>query len=82
MITLLGQNLSSQTPSQSDLMNWATTYGINHPVVADPNWGVTSRFVSGSFGLPSMHQIGAGGVVLQRGTTIDASEVAAALPSP
>lgn len=80
MITLLGQNLSNQTPTQAELMSWATTYGLNHPVVADPGWGVTGRFVSGSFGLPSMHQLGAGAVVLQRQTYIDSSEVAAALP--
>ena len=80
MITLLGQNLNNQTPSQAELLSWANTYGLNHPVVADPNWGVTSRYVSGSFGLPSMHQLGAGAEVLQRATYIDENEVIAALP--
>jgi hypothetical protein len=64
-------------------MSWVNTYGLNHPVVADPNWSVTLRFTGfGSFGLPSMHQLGAGAEVLQTATYIDAAEVQAALPPP
>ena len=82
MITLLGENLASQPPTQAELAQWAATFGLNHPVVADPNWGVTGRFVSGSFGLPAMHLLGAGAQVLQRQTFIDENEVIAALPAP
>ncbi len=80
MITLLGETVTGGTPTQSDLASWANTYGLNHPVVSDPGWGVTGRFVSGSFGLPSMHLIGPDAEVLQTQTYIDASEIEGALP--
>ena len=82
MITLVGQTATGATPTPTDLEIWANTFNLTHPVVSDPGWGVTGRFVSGTFGLPSMHLIGPGGEVLQRQTWIDATEVEAALPNP
>ena len=70
VITLLGQNTNRATPSQSDLAAWANQFGLTHPVVADPNWQITTRYVDGStIGLPAIHVIGAGSEVLLRNTT-------------
>ena len=82
MITLIGQTNSGGSPTVTDLQSWANTYGLNHPVVADPNWNVTGRFVSGTFGLPSMHLIGPGGEVLETQSWITANDIEAALPPP
>ncbi|MEL6346151.1 MAG: redoxin domain-containing protein [Myxococcota bacterium] len=66
-ITLLGKNTRNQTPTQADLQTWADTFGLTHPVVADPSWGVTARFLdSSSFGIPTLHLIGFDGVVQGR----------------
>ena len=81
MITLLGENNSGQTPSQGELQQWASQFGINHPVVADTGFGVTFRFVQGySVGLPSMSLIEAGGEVLYANTWIGESQVQQNLP--
>ena len=47
VITLLGENIAGQTPSQQELKQWADDFGVDHPVVADANFDVTTRFVDG-----------------------------------
>lgn len=81
MITLLGENISGRTPSVEDLADWADTFGLHHPVVADPNWQVTARFVDGySIALPSMQQLAAGMEILRRDTQVSESQIRGALP--
>ncbi len=81
VITLLGENEYGSTPSQSDLQNWAYSFGIAHPVVADSNWLITSRFVSSSsIALPTMHLVGEGSEVLIRDSWISESQIVSALP--
>jgi hypothetical protein len=81
VITLMGENNASVTPSTEELMSWADTYGLSHPVVADPNWGVTTRFVTGSsIGLPAMHLLGPGAEVLIVNDWVSESDIVAALP--
>jgi len=81
VITLLGENMDSQTPSQSDLEEWADSLGVTHPVVADPNFDYTFGFIDGnSIGLPSMHIIAAGGEVVARDIWADESDVQSYLP--
>jgi hypothetical protein len=80
VITLIGENLQGQTPDVAGLQQWAQTFGLTHPVVADPGWGVTVDYAGYSFGLPSMHQLGAGAVVLRRGTWVSEQQVVDALP--
>jgi hypothetical protein len=65
VITLLVENLSSATPSQTDLAAWANQFGLTHPVVADPNWQISNRYLDGP-GLPATHLIGSGSEVLLR----------------
>lgn len=81
VVTLLGENQFGQPPSTQDLNVWANAFGIEHPVVADPNWQVTVRFVNGStIGLPTMHLIGPGAEVLARDTYVTENMVISALP--
>jgi hypothetical protein len=81
VITLLGENMASMPPSTSQLAGWANAYGSNHPVVADPYFQVTSRYISGStIGLPSMTLLGPGMEVLIRDSWVSDWQVAQALP--
>ena len=81
VITLLGENEYGSTPSQADLQNWAYSFGIDHPVVADSGWAITSRYVtSSSIYLPTMHLLGPGAEVLAADTFLSESQVVSALP--
>ena len=37
VITMMSENESGDTPTATDLQDWASANGITHPVVADPN---------------------------------------------
>lgn len=81
VITLLGENTFGQTPSQGDLQDWASSFGIDHPVVADPGFGVASRFVSGgSLYLPSTSLLGEGVEVIKRDAFVSTNDIVNALP--
>ena len=81
VITLLGENTGGSTPSQDELADWADQFGIEHPVVADEGFAVTSRFVDGgSIGLPSMDLLEAGGEIVIRNAYVDESDVENHLP--
>jgi hypothetical protein len=80
-MTLIGENDFDQTPSVDELMGWAEEYGITHPVVADPDMGITWSFVTGSsIGLPSMHIVRAGGEISAVDIWADEGDVTANLP--
>ncbi len=81
VITLLGEDQFGGAPDQGDLQTWADAFGLTHAVVADPGWGVTVRYIDGyTIGLPAMHLVGPGGVVLVRDGWISESTVASNLP--
>lgn len=40
IIEVLGEDNAGAPPEQTVLQNWASTYGLTIPVVADPNWAV------------------------------------------
>ena len=80
MITLVGENLQGTTPDVAGLQQWAQTFGLTHPVVADANWGVTVTYAGSSFGLPSMDQLGPGAVVIRRNTWVTEPQIVSALP--
>ena len=69
VITFIAENDNSQAPSQSDLMYWANTYGLTHPVVADPGFNETVQYLwanpqfDGTIGLPNMQLLSPGMVV-------------------
>lgn len=79
-ITLLGENENSQTPEVADLQAWADAHGVTHPIVADPGFAITSRFVDGGqIGLPTMHLVGVGAEVLERDTRLGTGDIEAQL---
>ena len=81
MITLLAEDNSGNTTDLSDLEEWANTYGLNHPVVSDANYGVTTRFIDGgTIGLPSMTLLSEGAVVRIRDAWVGEPEIQAYLP--
>ena len=80
VITLLGENNAGGPASQADVVAWANEYNLTHPVVADPQWQTTTRYVSSSFSLPSMHQLAPGMEVLRRQAFVTEQQVIDALP--
>lgn len=81
MITLAGENAVNGVPSQQDLAAWADTFGLNHPVLSDPDYAVTARFVDGgTIGLPSMTLLIPGVEVLKRDATITENHIKLNLP--
>ena len=65
----MAENYNYQTPTTSDLMDWANTYGITHPVVADSSFNEAVSYLwanpnfNGSIGLPNMQLLSPGMVV-------------------
>lgn len=81
VITLVAENYDEQPPTRAELMIWAAAHGIQHPVVADPYYEVTGRYVQGSsIGLPSMTLLGPGAELLSLDTPVDESDIVANLP--
>ncbi len=56
---------SGALPTTEDLSGWASTYGIQFPVMEDPGSEIYWRFGTGS--LPSMTLLGPGMEVLESG---------------
>lgn len=71
-ITLLGEGNAT---------SWANTFGLDYPVLSDPGYAITGRFVGpGSFSLPSMHLLGPGMEVITVESWVSEGAVIAALP--
>ena len=60
-ISLMGENTSGGTPTPEDLQEWAATYGITHPLVADAGWAYSSKYFTG--GIPSETLMAPGAVL-------------------
>ena len=81
VITLLGENMAGNAPSEQDLEDWADSFGLHHPVVADPGYQVTTRYVDGgSIGLPAFHLIDTGGEIMIRDGSVSESHIQQVLP--
>lgn len=81
VITLIGETESGGAPTQADLGRWADRFGIEHPVVADPGYGVAARFVTGStIGLPTMTLLAPGAEITVADGHVTAQHVLQALP--
>lgn len=80
-ITLLSENDNEETPSTGQLMGWAETYGLSHPVLADPNGSTIQRFVGGgSYGLPYQVMLAPGAKVAAIDITATGSSIEEHLP--
>ncbi|NLH48496.1 MAG: hypothetical protein GX444_07815 [Myxococcales bacterium] len=53
VLQLIIENWAGNPPSQSDLMTWATNYGVTFPVLDDHNWTVTYPLFGGSISIPA-----------------------------
>ena len=85
-MTLISENQASQDPSLEDLQEWANTYNLTHPVLADPGYTETLRYLyadpefTGSIGLPTMQLLAPGMIVDKIDTNIQRSDVESLLP--
>ena len=80
---MIGENDMYQTPTPADLTSWADRFGLTHPLVADPDFNVTARFLapgSTSIGLPSMTLIGPGMKIHIADGFVQDSDIEALLP--
>ena len=57
LVALMQENSSSQAPDQADLQQWADTYDLTHPVLADPD-KIYDPFASIGGGYPTYPVIG------------------------
>ena len=68
-MTLIAENDDGVAPSLEDLQDWANTYDITHPVLADPGYDEILKYLradpgfTGSIGLPTKQLLAPGMVV-------------------
>lgn len=72
VIDAIIENNDSESPSQDDLVEWADTYGLEIPVVADAGSGVLYSYATGGVGLPYKVLIDRGMVITHVGDATDA----------
>lgn len=78
MLTLLGEDVNSETVDLEDQQTWAETYGLTTPVLADEGYA-TMWAMGGNGGLPFMALVGRGGEILAADNAIDDAQIEAAL---
>ncbi len=80
IVTLLAEDSSSQTPSQSDLKGWESMAGFRaSPVLADAGWSVSGRFERDGY-IPTVSLLAPGLVVVERDGDVTEGDVKAVLP--
>jgi hypothetical protein len=78
VITALGEDTEGGRPSTDDLTTWTETYGLTHPVVADPGFEVMWE-LGGNGGLPFMALADEGVLLLDTSGHFTEADVEAAL---
>ena len=67
--------------SSGGQQEWASSFGLTHPVLDDSSYAVMSRFVSGSFGIPNIQILSPGmKVEVTNSNSIDISLIEQSLP--
>jgi len=80
VVMMLGEDVQQAPPDIAFLNEYADALGITHPVVTDPYFETTFRFVDGEgVGLPSMTLLGRGMEILQEDAWIDDVDIERAL---
>lgn len=77
IITMQSENSVYETPSTDELMDWAETYGLSTPVVAEGS--AIGDYVSGSYGIPYQVLLGPGMVILDNDGIVSESDIAASV---
>lgn len=68
-MTLLSENNAGESPSLEDLQEWADTYNLTHPVLADSGYAEILKYLwadpdfTGNIGLPTKQLLAPGMVV-------------------
>ena len=81
VITLLGENNQGQPPSLSELQQWASDFGLSHPVLSDGGFGATAAYLwadpsfTGSIYLPNMQMVSDGMVVEVSNSQLSDSQI-------
>lgn len=76
VINALAEDNEYQTPDQADLEDWAETYGLSIPVLADPSYSAAYNYgLSG--GLPHTALVKEGIVIAQNSYTTEEDVIAA-----
>jgi hypothetical protein len=82
-MTLIAENSAGGDPSLEDLQEWANTYNITHPVLADSGFLETLNYLradpnfTGSIGLPTKQLLAPGMVVNMVDEQVQRSDVEA-----
>jgi hypothetical protein len=82
-MTLISENDASTDPSLEDLQDWANTYNLTHPVLADPGYAEILPYLyadpnfNGTIGLPNMQLLAPGMVVDKVNIRIERSDIEA-----
>ena len=64
ILTLIGEDNEGDPITPSQLPEWADTFGLTHPVLADPEFETTLRYmISFPISLPARHWIVPGMVI-------------------
>ena len=80
-MTLIAQNDDRGDPTLEDLQEWANSYNLTHPVLADPGYAEILKYLradpnfSGSIGLPTMQLLSPGMIVEQIDAPIGRSDI-------
>jgi len=81
IVTLLVETLGRTAPTQDDLNDWVDAYGVTHPVVSDPDWGVIESYSDrGRPALPSHTLIAPGMEIIVASGKVEEADILAALP--
>ena len=81
VITLLTEDNDEDPTGHRDVYNWADRYDLTHPVLADPEWLVSFRYITGDWvELPAMHVLRPGMEVERVDSYITYGEVLSMLP--
>ena len=82
VITLIGKNDDDETPSTADLLGWSEEYASDFPILADPGFSYTGRFIEPgqNIGLPSIQLLGPNAEVISVRSQVSRQQIESVLP--
>lgn len=75
----MGEDNSGNSPELDDLETWVGRYDVTFPVLADPRWGVGTRYEQDGY-IPTWTLMGPGLEILAVDTIVSESRIQSALP--
>jgi len=81
ILTLLGENTLGEAPGVEDLDQWVVGNGATHPVLSDPDYEISLRYLGQTAAtLPQVSMIGPGGEILGISPEVSEATIVANLP--